>query len=107
MSADLTRLGACEEGQWHEGPACRRRFFAYRLARSVALTASRRVRGTVVEVSERNRTDKLLDHNVWFTNLEVDTTNVAAVGQIGRARWKIENEQFNVQKNHGYEREHT
>jgi hypothetical protein len=26
-------LGAVERGQWHEGPACRRRFYSYRLAR--------------------------------------------------------------------------
>ena len=27
--------------------------------------------------------------------------------QIGRTRWKIENEQFNVHKNHGYELTHN
>jgi hypothetical protein len=105
--ADLERLGACEVGQWHEGPACRRRFFAYRIARSVPLTASRRVWGTLLEVWERDRTGKLLYHNSWFTDLEVEGTNVAATVRIGRSRWKIENEQFNVQKNHGYELEHN
>jgi hypothetical protein len=49
----------------------------------------------------------LLYHNSWFTDLEVAATNVAAIVQIGRARWKIENEHFNVQKNHGYELEHN
>jgi hypothetical protein len=29
------------------------------------------------------------------------------VVQIGRTRWKIENEQFNVHKNHGYELTHN
>jgi len=105
--ADLERLGACEEGQWHEGPACRRRFFAYRVARAVPLTASRRVWGTFVEVWEHDRTGKLLYHNSWCTDLEVEAANVAAIIQIGRSRWKIENEQFNVQKNHGYELEHN
>ncbi|MBS1789930.1 MAG: hypothetical protein JST85_19560 [Acidobacteria bacterium] len=32
---------------------------------------------------------------------------VATLVGVGRARWKIENEQFNVQKNHGYELEHN
>ena len=34
--------------------------------------------------------------------MDVDAANVAVVVQIGRTRWKIENEQFNVHKNHGY-----
>ena len=46
-------------------------------------------------------------HNAWFTDLEVRADNVAAIVRIGRSRWKIENEQFNVQKNHGYELEHN
>ena len=33
--------------------------------------------------------------------------NIAAIMRVGRSRWKIENEQFNVQKNHGYELEHN
>ena len=40
-------------------------------------------------------------------HLDVDATNVAVVVQIGRTRWKIENEQFNVHKNHGYELTHN
>jgi hypothetical protein len=104
---DMERLGGCEQGQWHEGPACRRRFFTYRIARSVPLTATRRVWGTLVEVWEHDRRGQQLYHNAWFTDLEVTTDNVAAIGRIGRSRWKIENEQFNVQKNHGYELEHN
>jgi hypothetical protein len=105
--ADMERLTACATGQWPEGPACRRRFCAYRLARGVPLTASRRVWGTFVEVWERDRTDKLLYHNAWCTDLEVDGAHVAAVVPIGRSRWKMENEQFHVQKHHGYELEHN
>ena len=33
--------------------------------------------------------------------------NVALIAAAGRARWKIENETFNVMKNHGYELEHN
>jgi hypothetical protein len=104
---DMERLGGCEKGQWHEGPACRRRFFTYRIARSVPLTAARRVWGTLVEVWEHDRGGQQLYHNAWFTDMEVTADNVAAIVRIGRARWKIENEQFNVQKNHGYELEHN
>ena len=104
---DLERLGGCEKGQWHEGPACRRRFFPYRIARSVPLTAARRVGGTVVEVWEHNRGGQQLYHNAWFTDLEVTADKVAAIVRIGRSRWKIENEQCNGQKNHGYKLEHN
>jgi hypothetical protein len=43
----------------------------------------------------------------WVTSLPVDKTNVADIAACGRARWKIENETFNVMKNHGYELEHN
>ncbi len=41
------------------------------------------------------------------TSLPVAKDNVADIVACGRARWKIENETFNVLKNHGYELEHN
>jgi hypothetical protein len=41
------------------------------------------------------------------TSLPVAKSNVADVAACGRARWKIENESFNVLKNHGYQLEHN
>jgi len=43
----------------------------------------------------------------WVTSLPVSQDNVAEIVACGRARWKIENESFNVLKNHGYELEHN
>jgi hypothetical protein len=44
----------------------------------------------------------------WITDLPVSKTNVALIAQKGgRARWKIENEGFNRQKNHGPNLEHV
>ena len=43
----------------------------------------------------------------WVTSLAVTKNNVAEIAVCGRARWKIENESFNVMKNHGYELEHN
>ncbi|MBS1789563.1 MAG: hypothetical protein JST85_17695 [Acidobacteria bacterium] len=37
----------------------------------------------------------------------MSSENVATLVGVGRARWKIENEQFNVQTNQGYELEHN
>src|SRR3984957_20178646 len=43
----------------------------------------------------------------WETRLPVSKENVGEIVACGRARWKIENESFNVLKNHGYELEHN
>ena len=43
----------------------------------------------------------------FVTSLTVTKANVAEIVACGRARWKIENESFNVLKNHGYELEHN
>src|SRR5277367_1705017 len=45
--------------------------------------------------------------SVRLTSLPVSKDNVAEIVACGRARWKIENESFNVLKNHGYELEHN
>ena len=43
----------------------------------------------------------------WVTSLPIAKNNVAEIVACARARWKIENESFNVMKNHGYELEHN
>lgn len=105
--ADLDRLGECEKGKWQEGPAAKRRCFEYRLARQVPLTQGGVVMLNFVEVWVRDAKGKQLYHNSWVTDLSVTKETVATIIGIGRSRWKIENEQFNVQKNHGYHLEHN
>lgn len=43
----------------------------------------------------------------WVTDIEVDENNVSELVRGGRARWKIENENFNTLKNQGYHAEHS
>jgi hypothetical protein len=43
----------------------------------------------------------------WVTSLPVTKQNVTETVTCGRTRWKIENEGFNVMKNHGYAFEHN
>ena len=105
--ADFEREGHSLHGQWEEGAAAKRHRFEYRIVRQVPLSGSLQRWVTFVEVWQRDRHGKLLYHNSWVTDLEVDADNVAIVIAIGRSRWKIENEQFNVHKNHGYELEHN
>jgi hypothetical protein len=96
-----------QTGQWTEGSGARQRTTTYRLVPQMPLSLESAVRVTYVEGWEQNAKGEQLSHNSWITDLDVDTTTVAVVVQIGRTRWKIENEQFNVHKNHGYELTHT
>ena len=44
---------------------------------------------------------------LWITNLKINECNFEKIAKGGRLRWKIENEGFNVQKNGGYNLEHS
>jgi hypothetical protein len=46
-------------------------------------------------------------YNSFVTDLPVTANNVAELAACGRARWKIENETFNVLKTNGYNLEHN
>ncbi len=43
----------------------------------------------------------------WLSNLKITERNALRIAEAGRKRWKIENEGFNMQKNHRYELEHA
>lgn len=110
LIAAVAAAGGTEQsqtGQWTEGSGARQRTSTYRLVRQVPLALESAVRVTYVEVWEHTAKGELLYHNSGITDLDVDAANVAVVVQIGRTRWKIENEQFNVHKNHGYELTHN
>jgi hypothetical protein len=96
-----------QTGQWTEGHGAQERTYTYRVVRQVPLALESLVRVNYLEVWERSGTGTLLYHNSWITDLDVDPTTVGVVAQIGRTRWKIENEQFNVHKNHGYDLTHN
>jgi len=105
--AELERQGECVRGTWEEGAGSRRRSFEYRSAAHVPLLHSGTVRVNFVEVWERAPAGPVRYHNSWVTDFAVTPETVATILGSGRSRWKIENEQFNVQKNHGYELEHN
>jgi hypothetical protein len=46
-------------------------------------------------------------YNSWITDHELTTKTIEEVADAGRARWKVENEGFNVLKNQGYDFEHN
>ena len=53
------------------------------------------------------KTGDLIFRNAWITNHLLSLQTVVALAQVGRTRWKIENETINVLKNHGYHLEHN
>lgn len=55
----------------------------------------------------REDTGKKVYYNAWITGHELTTKTIEEVADAGRARWKVENEGFNVLKNQGYEFEHN
>ena len=65
-----------------------------------------------VECNETTRYPKHPDKNptkqrfVHLTDLPIDSDKCVAISDNGRLRQKIENEGFNIQKNHGYNLEH-
>src|SRR5713101_56253 len=103
----LERRGEGVRGKWEEGASGTRRFFEYRIVPQVPLTQSGSVMVNFVELWERTTAGKVLYHNSWVTDFTVTPETVATISGMGRARWKIETAQFNVQKNHGYELEHN
>jgi hypothetical protein len=50
---------------------------------------------------------KAVYEGAWVTSLAVSRQNVEDIAACARARWKIENETFNVLKNNGYHLEHN
>jgi hypothetical protein len=60
-----------------------------------------------LELVIRDASGKITYRNSFATDLPVDANNVEALANAGRARWKIENETFNVLKTKGYNLEHN
>ena len=60
-----------------------------------------------LELEIVNAKGKTTYRNSFVTSIDVNETNVAELADCGRARWKIENETFNVLKTRGYNLEHN
>ena len=60
-----------------------------------------------LEVASARPDGTVTYRGAFVTSLDVDRGNVAELADCARARWKIENETFNVLKQHGYHLEHN
>ena len=59
------------------------------------------------EYEQLDKNGKRLYFNTWVTDIEITQDTIAELVEIGRSRWKIENETFNTLKNQGYHLEHN
>jgi hypothetical protein len=59
------------------------------------------------EIEIRNPAGQVTYRNSFITDLPVERDTVTELAACGRARWKIENETFNVLKTSGYHLEHS
>jgi hypothetical protein len=59
------------------------------------------------EVVTTNQAGEVIYKNSFATNHNITRENVAQIVEDGRARWKVENENYNVLKNRGYHLEHN
>lgn len=59
------------------------------------------------EVTVTDKKGKVVYTNAWATSHHITAQNVTTIVEAGRARWKVENENNNVLKNHGYQLSHN
>ena len=91
-----------------EGKGAAKRIHRYRWMEGVPLRDGKdalTVNWLEIEISRPNGT--VTYRNSFVTNLAVTRETAAEITACGRARWKVENETFNVLKNQGYNLEHN
>ena len=91
-----------------DGVGSARRIYRYRWMANVPLRDGKdalTVNWLEVEISRPG--GKVTYRNSFVTDLALSKKNVAIVAACGRARWKVENETFNVLKNNGYNLEYN
>lgn len=105
----LDKLGAVGQVTERVGTARGAERWTYRFAEHVPLReppGARHVNWCELTIT-REATGEVRYHNAWATNWPVNAETVGAVVRAGRARWKVENEGYNVLKRRGYYLEHN
>jgi len=107
LEENIIGLRACGGIQRWEKKLEKGRRAIYEWVNRVELTASDRDVVNWLAYTETNSEGKVLYRNTWVTDIDLNQRNVAEVAQVGRHRWQIENQAFNVLKNHGHHLEHN
>ena len=91
-----------------EGVGSAKRTYSYRWLETVPIRDGKDallVNWLEIRITKPNGKETF--HNSFITDLPVNRDTVVEIAACGRARWKIENESFNVLKNSGYNLEHN
>jgi hypothetical protein len=105
---DFMQGAARNERSITQKTAGKRLTYRYRWFEGVPLrdsTDAMRVNWLGITITNAN--GKVAYENAFVTSLPVTTDTVAELVACARARWKIENESFNVLKSNGYHLEHN
>lgn len=79
----------------------------YRFVRDVPIRENDPVYVDWCEFTIADKSGTVTYCNSFVTSLSINAGNVIEIVACGRTRWKIENESFNVLKNHGYNLAHN
>ena len=90
------------------GKGARRRIHRYRWMTGLPLRGTDdALRVNWIEIQSAKPGGPVTYRGAFVTNLPAHRGNVAELARCARARWKIENETFNVLKQHGHHLEHN
>ena len=90
------------------GTGTRRRTHRYRWMTNLPLRdGDDALRVNWLEITSQRPDGTVTYRGTFITSLDVNRANVVELADCARARWKIENETFNVLKQHGYHLEHN
>ena len=90
------------------GTGSRRRIHRYRWMSDLPLRdGDDALRVNWLDITSARPDGAVTYRGAFVTSLPVERGNVAELAECARARWKIENETFNVLKQHGYHLEHN
>ena len=90
------------------GTGTRRRLHRYRWMTDLPVRdGDDALRVNWLEITSARPDGTVTYRGTFVTSLDVNRDNVAELADCARARWKIENETFNVLKQHGYHLEHN
>jgi len=107
LEEDLSGLRLCDGVKKLEKKLLKGRIGIYEWSSKVNLNNSTERKVNWFSYTEKDKNGKIKYRNSWVTDIKPNKNNVVELASIGRQRWQIENEAFNILKNDGYNLEHN
>lgn len=107
LETDLKGLRLCQGVNNLEIVTKDKRRLVYEWACGVDLNESSKMKTNWFSCTEFSAKGKQTYKNTWVTDIKPTKSNIQELAEVGRHRWQIENQTFDVLKNHGYHLEHN